>query len=620
MVIVRSVLVLLAVTTILAAAVVVADGVGGDRDLAVEDEPVTPGPPLALLVVDGGDPYASPTAAHARTALRRARVPFVEHDLDGRAPLPGLDAVGAVLLAAERLAGLSDADADRLDAFVRDGGGLAVLYRGWDARLADLLGFAPGARPVFALGPRETALTTPLMPGGEDLSLGPLDAAPLDAHVSDDCTVFMTWDGDRPAAWTCERGRGRVAFWNTTLLSTKPFRGHLLQTLALVRPDHVRPLAAWAAVYLDDFPSPASNAPVEPVWSQTGQTPAEFYARTWYPDMVAIAEAADLTYTSTVIYSYDGKTEGPFAFDEWMNGRVRRRGQTVPYSPWVMAEDAGRSEQALHGYNHQSLTTALWGAREPMVEALLAARERWEADGLAPLPRTYVPPMNWIDSVGVSALREAFPEVETIAGLYFGPAELGQDREFGPEPWDEALYALPRGTAGFLMNDGARLRTLTLLHSVGVWSHFVHPDEMYPNADRAATYRENGLPDPAEIPWRGEGGMVEGFREWVRFVQLRYPWLDSVTADAAARRMRAFDDLSLSWHSEPAPGGRRLDVELSQPRQTLMTWARPGEALADVAGGTVLDVWRGPLFTQYVVRADGRRLSLQFSGPSRPDA
>lgn len=615
---IRIALVAIAAVAVLLVAVAVMAGVDDGANAAVGDEPVAPGRPLALLLVDGEDAFAAPTAEHTRTALRRAKVPFAEHDLSRDGPLPPLDSFGAVLSATERLRLLSDDGARQLGAFVQEGGGLGVLYRAWDPRLAALLGLATSGPPSFALGPRETTLTTPMMPGGENLTVGTLEAAPLDVDAAPDCDVLMTWGDDRPAAWTCARGRGRVAFWNSTLLGTKPFRGHLLQTLALVQPRHVRPLAGWAVVYLDDFPSPASNAELDPIWTELGQTPAEFYAQTWYPDMVAVAEEAGLTYTSTVIYSYNGQTEAPFTFEEWAEGQIEDGWSKTLYSPWVMAEDARRSEVALHGYNHQSLTLELWPDRARMVEALRAARQRWEAEGLAPLPVTYVPPMNWIDSVGVSALREAFPEIETIAGLYFGPEERGQNREFGPEPWAPELYALPRGTAGFIMNDGARLRTLTLLHSVGVWSHFVHPDEVYPNADRAETYSANGLPDPTAVGWRRPGGMLDEFREWVRFVQLRYPWLESVPAREATVRMRAFDRLSLAYEGEATDEGRRLDVRLSQPGQTLMTWARPGETLEEVRGGTVLDVWDGPLFTQYVVRSEGRRLTLRYADAPPP--
>ena len=600
----------------------------------VEERTVAEMAPAVLLVVDSGDPYAQAVAAHARLALDRVRVPHWEHDLAGADALPALDGVGAVLTAAERLDRISDADVERLGAYVYAGGGLAVLYRGWSERLAGLLG-AVGTNPAYVGDAEALTFTTPLMPGGADLQLAPTEMSPLDLGATPECDVFATRGaaaGPRPAAWTCARGAGRVAFWNATVLGEKPYRGHLLQTLALVYPDHVRPVAAWAVVHLDDFPSPASNAELDPVWSESGHTPAQFYAERWYPDMVALADRTGLRYTSTVIYAYNGATEPPFRFVEWINGRVEVDGVQTPYSPWVMALDAQRSEQALHGYNHQSLTLGLWPGRAPMVQALEAARRRWEAEDFAPLPTTYVPPMNWIDSVGVSAVREAFPSVETVAGLYYGPFEVGQGREFGPEPWAPELYALPRNTAGYLLNGPNRLRTLDLLQSIGAWSHFVHPDEVYPNADREETYRANGLPNPSDVGWGGGRGMFAEFGVWVDFVQEHYPWLDPLTASEAAARMRTFDRLRLAWRATPPPAavagatppaggaGRRLDVELSQPGQTVLAWSRPDEGLARVDGGRVVDMWRGPLTTQYVVRATGHALALHFAPITARDA
>ena len=582
--------------------------------------------PAVLLVVDSDDAYAVTIAAHARTALGRVRMPYREHDVAGGAALPALDGYGAVLTAAERIHLFSPPEVARLSAFVDGGGGLAVLYRGWNPGLAGLLGGVGAENPRYIEGAETIEFTTALMPGGENLRLQPTEASPLELDAAADCNVFAVREDStgtrRPAAWSCVRGAGRTAFWNGTTLSEKVFRGHLLQTLALVYPGHVRPMAAWTVVHLDDFPSPASNAELEPIWSEAGLTPAEFYARQWYPDMVAIADRTGLRYTSTVIYAYNGLTKPPFRFLEWINGRVEVDGQTIPYSPWIMALDARHSEQALHGYNHQSLVLGLWGRRDYMVDALRVARHRWETEDFAPLPRTYVPPMNWIDSVGVSALREAFPEVETVAGLYYGPYEMGQGREFGPEPWAPELYALPRNTAGYILNDPNRLRTLDLLHSVGAWSHFVHPDEMYPNDDREETYRANGLPNPSSVGWGGATGMRAEFEHWIGFVDEHYPWLTPLPAAQATDRMRAFDRLRVAWRPEQdaAGAGRRLEVELSQTGQTVLSWSRPDEVLRRVDGGRVVDTWRGPLITQYAIEADGNALTLHFEPISPSDA
>ena len=585
-------------------------------DEAVYD--VAPLAPQVLLVVDSADPYASAAAAQARFALARARVPSAEHDLAGPAPLPPLGPYAAVLTAAERLNAISADGADRLAAFVDGGGGLGVLYRGWSPALSDLLGFSGSAPPPFSTLPETLRTAVALMPGEDGLVLQAGARFAFDAAPQRSCRSIA----DRVSGgavrgsggWTCPRGAGRVVFWNHTAFTSKVYRGHVLQTLALVHPAHARPVAAWATVFLDDFPSPASNAEIGSPWERHGQTPAEFYARRWYPDMVVLAEGAGLVYTSTAIYAYNGRTRPPFPVTEWLAGRVREGRGVVPYSPWIMSVDARRSEVALHGYNHQPLTTEVWGGPEPMRQALAVARRRWLVEGVAPLPQTYVPPMNRVDSVGLAALRGVFPEITTVASVYTDAPESGGGREFGPEPWAPELYALPRNTAGFLMTDAERLKMLSVLHTVGAWNHFVHPDEVYPNADREANYRQAGLPSPTALGWdETDESLLPSFRRWVAFAEAHYPWLDGLAAQDAARRMRAFDALRVSWTSSRADGRRQLAVSASRAGQTFLTWAAPGEALASVDGGRVLDAWHGPLLSQYVVRADGPEMTLTFT-------
>ncbi|MEM1115856.1 MAG: DUF2194 domain-containing protein [Bacteroidota bacterium] len=612
----------LSLVAFLVALLGVAAGASWGADRLGEDAPVTVRPmaPEVLLLVDASDPYALRVAEQARFALARARTPFAEHDV-GAGALPRLDAYRAVLTAVERLDALRDPEADRLEAFVEAGGGLGILYRGQSPRLRTLLGL-PRRSLAFAPSGDETLVTTAaLMPGGEGLRIPTSGLSAYDVPLAPGCEALAMREDAAgeilgPAGWTCPRGVGRVAYWNVALLGTKSFRGYLLQTLALVHPAHVRPASGWAVVFLDDFPAPASNAPLEPIWSQHGQTPAQFYAETWYPDMVGLAERTGLRYTSTVIYAYDGRTRAPFRFAEWLNGRVTVDGEVVPFSPWIAEVDARRSEQALHGFNHQPLLASLWGDAASMGEALRAARQRWRTDDFAPLPTTYVPPMNRIDSVGVAALREVFPEIETLAGLYTGAFENGGDREFGPEPWAPELYALPRTTAGYILTEAERLKMLSVLHTIGAWNHFVHPDEVYANEARERSYRAEGLPSPSDIGWRnGSDGLFPSFERWVETVQTHYPWLDAVTAAEAAERMRAFDALDVAWQDRRDGETRRLEVEASQAGQTFYVWARPDEAVLGVAGGRVVSSWDGPVLTQLVVEADGPRFSITF-GPT----
>ena len=584
---------------------------GEDAHVAVPEQAT-----VALVVVDRADPYIGGPLRQTEAALQRAKLPYRLHDLAADPALPSLDGVRVVLTVAERLGQIPDASVDRLEAFVEGGGGLVVVHRGWGARIAPLLGFADVAPPAFDTHEQAFTFTEALMPGGGDLTLPPQALSSYRTRVQPACTVLgVRGDHALPTLWSCPRGRGRVVVWNSALLGTKPYRGFLLQSVAAVYPDHARPLANWAVIDLDDFPSPASNGQVAPVWQQSRQTPAQFYAETWYTDMRALADRYGLVYTTALIFAYNDRTEPPFPLREWLVGQVEEGGGLRPYAPWIASEAAHHDEMGLHGYNHQSLQLRTWGSKEKMTAALRVARKRWAYERFGPLPRTYVPPMNWIDSTGVAALAEVFPEIETISGLYFGSFAEGQDREFGPEPWAPALYALPRNTSGFLLTETQRLQLLSVLQTVGAWHHFVHPDEVFSNPDREATYALAGLPPPGEIGWYGTDGQgfYPRFEQWLQFLETNYPWLDYVTTVEATRRMRRADALEVSWESRGADAGRDFEVYASLPGQVVTTFAAPGEALASLSGAEVLQTWRGPLMTQLVLRLDGTRATLRFT-------
>ncbi|GAB5534182.1 MAG: hypothetical protein Rubg2KO_04310 [Rubricoccaceae bacterium] len=613
----RSLLTTVVLVAVAAAGAAVALRWGSDTEVSQARRVEVPAmEPEVLVVMDGSDPYARGALQQTEHALETARIPYRLHDVASRAELPDLDGVRAVITAVEKMEVFPEDSANRLEAFVESGGGLVVAYRGWSPRLASFLGLATREGVAFDAPARSVTFHTALMPGGDAMVLEDQALSSYAVQARPECDIVATrGEAQKPTVWMCARGEGRVVYWNAALLATKPYRGFLLQSLAAVYPDHVRPVSNWAVIHLDDFPSPASNGQVAPIWNASKQTPAQFYAESWYPDMRRLADRYGLTYTSSLIFAYNDRTRPPFPMNEWLAGQVTVDHQVTPYSPWITVESAHRDEMGLHGYNHQSLLRSLWGTEEAMAMALRAARDRWAYESIAPMPRTYVPPMNRIDSLGVAALHKVFPEVESIAGLYVGDFDLGQNREFGPEPWNPEIYALPRVTAGFILTDRQRLLMLSVLQTVGAWNHFVHPDEVFANPDRIANYELMGLPPPGEIGWYGEDGrgFYPRFEAWVQFVRRHYPWLEFVKASDATQRMRQFDDLDVAWEREQENASRHLTVHASHAGQVMTTWARPHETLESTIGAEVLHTWKGPFVTQVVFRMSGTRATLAFA-------
>src|SRR5699024_8825165 len=114
-----------------------------------------------------------------------------------------------------------------------------------------------------------------------------------------------------------------------------------------------------------------------------------------------------------------------------------------------------------------------------MVAAVQAAQKRWSVDGLKPLPVTYVPPTNNIDSTGLRSLKKGMPTLKYMSSLYLGELEIGEGREFGPDPYVPGFFDYPRITSGFYNFDTSEFEQNSLYQLIGIWTHFIHPDDVF---------------------------------------------------------------------------------------------------------------------------------------------
>ena len=97
-------------------------------------------------------------------------------------------------------------------------------------------------------------------------------------------------------------------------------------------------------------------------------------------------------------------------------------------------------ELGFHGYNHVSLLKEDWPQDQFIVTALNTAVKKWKTIGFNELPISYVPPSNYIDSVGLAKLQEGIPSIRYIQSTYMGDFEEGGNREFDPEPYNDYFF------------------------------------------------------------------------------------------------------------------------------------------------------------------------------------
>ncbi len=583
-----------------------------------------------LLVTRRGLSGGDPAYHHLSAGLDYARIHFSVLDLGASPSLTNLDRFSSVALATHEIQDLDDLSVRRLSDFVAAGGGLIVAVPVWNHELAPLLGVdrSLGRR----VAPPEALTTTvefvtDFFPGLEGLKASLPFTESNFAHRlrRDDAVEPLAFDGEgEPVAWVHRFGRGKVVVWNTQLLVSRFGIGLLVQSVLHSQRVALAPVANAGIVQIDDFPAAFSNLAAEPLLSEFGLKFVDFLHQVWMPDMLRLGEEFDVTYTFFVMFAYNDAVVPPFSFGEWEQYPHETGDGRIPL-PAAMGREVGRRhELGLHGYNHLPPTRAVWKEERHLAAAIRAALARWEQDGLGELPRCFVPAMNEIDPCGLRALASAAPGITTISGHYLGDFRLGQAREFGQEPWSSHFFSLPRWTDGYEMHPMNQLFLLSSLAAFGVWSHFLHPDDVI---DTTRNYPDRDtVRNAADRMWRSESAGTRSIRSqlrsWLRFNRQHFPWLRYLgTSDARTvieEHLRSrpevyFDDDRVSIHST---GPLRFQLRLSEPDL---------EVVSDDGSIEVVGCHRGAGYALYAMtKAEGtaelrlRRVALGAGVPTKP--
>lgn len=499
-----------------------------------------------LVVHNADDAYAVGLYENVLTSLRYCRLASDSWDIMDRAGEPLLHGYTCVLLCTEFLQNLDVRMVNGLRDYVRRGGGLAVVYRGWNPDLRELFGIEQGSEwPEFSLNDDAgIEFTTNTFHGFENLRLSGDEISghvPYDILPVQDAMVLARNARGRPVAWLRAEGAGRVLYWNSTILAEPVARGLIVQAIAGVQPKAVLPIANIGLIHVDDFPPSAMDVLPEPAATEFPDATADdFYYGIWHADMLATAAEYGITYTYFAILDYTDaipdREPGPDA---------SRAADDIPeFFNAQQAELAMRfGELGFHGYCHRPLLAEHWESAESMKGALALARRIWLRWQDYP-PVSYVPPGNEFDAAGATALAATFPELEAICSTYLqGDFHSGGMREFGPEPWAPALYGVPRATSGFELSPITRFEMTCQLATFGVWTHFVHPDDVFdtPGAYPGAAEWRN----PHSRFWRANGddgrsGMLAHFRDWLALVRTAAPWLRYMDTRSAVPRLKAY--------------------------------------------------------------------------------
>ncbi|MGB0974672.1 MAG: DUF2194 domain-containing protein [Flavobacteriaceae bacterium] len=438
---------------------------------------------------------------------------------------------------------LNDQAVQKLLEFVANGGTLLFSSVVIDQRFSYFYGFKIDASHQDDNIASGFNFESPILPNIKGLSVIPSHkhyGYKLE-NFKKEVTPLITASNDSSYGVVLEHkiGNGRVVFFNTGLMIDKPIRGLVFAMCLPALEGIPYPIANVSTIYLDDFPSPVYNIMKEPIATEMGLTMADFVDKVWWPDMQKLAKEFDINYTTTITFDYNTKVTPPFIFTEWERKNKRRPniGLSDYFTKSVLKANI---ELGFHGFNHVSLTTANWKNTDYITTALKTVEKKWQVEGYGKLPISYIPPSNIIDSTGLAKLKQGMPSIKYICSSYFGKKDEGSDREFDIDPYNSTLFDYPRITSEYELSAEKILVKESAYIFTGIWSHFVHPDDVYQIKDKSneKTSGDYDYRNAHGYGWRiskdGSMGLYPRFKKLLAQHKHTYPLSKYVSAEKGA--------------------------------------------------------------------------------------
>ncbi|MEG1781260.1 MAG: DUF2194 domain-containing protein [Clostridium sp.] len=405
----------------------------------------------------------------------------------------------------------------------------------------------------------------------------------LTAQVSENCELYA-WsaEGKIPLIWSHDYGDGMFAV-NNMGFCEKAYRGFYAATYSLLEDVCVYPVINGSAFYIDDFPAPVPEGDGTYIRRDYQMTIGDFYTNIWWPDMRQIAEKYHMLYTGMLIENYEDKT----------SGELVRNTDVSRYSFFGnMLLDMG-GELGFHGYNHQPLCLKesgestgsgyhAWENETKMQESIEELTEFAQGIFLNEQFSVYVPPSNILSKEGRAMLQSNFPNLRTIASIYF-PGESAYEQEF--EVAEDGIVETPRIISGCRINDYMQIAALSELNMHFINSHFLHPDDLL-DKNRGA-----------DAGWMKLKAEWQGYLDWLYKAA---PTIRNMTGSQIAGAVERYNDLSL-WKMD-TPDDFYLTVDGLYDDAYFFVRVNKGE-LGDVTGGDLTHL-TGNLYLLHVEKPE----------------
>lgn len=382
--------------------------------------------------------------------------------------------------------------------------------------------------------------------------------------------VHLTSTAGTPMIWEHADGAGKYIIYNGRERDDKIHRGLMAAMISNIHDDYIFPVLDAKVFYIDDFPAPAPEGKFEKLYNEVHMSTADFYRKIWWPEMQRQAELYGLKYTGLIVETYGDQVTGPFH----PLSTNEARNNLVVYGRELLNMGG---ELGIHGYNHQSLALpgyikdvelgyVPWPTKGAMVEALQELN-RYIHDVYPEYEiHTYVPPSNILSKEGHEAVREAFPSIEVYASLYDGLDEEDQYiQDFVRN--DDGTFDIPRSSSGHNPSALAKWEQFNLINTMGIFSHFLHPDEIFYEESKDTNWHE----------------MQDGLESFLAETDRRFGWLEPVTASEAVVKLE--DYIDMDYRTEYMPDGAGMKLHAWNFHEPLTFVLRTNKEIESVTGG-----------------------------------
>ena len=470
-----------------------------------------------LILYDPTDVLSMYTRHNVEKLLTEKRKAYESHLMDENVPLD--DSYTGVALTTGHLQRVAMLPA--VMDYVRGGGTLLAMQKIWqedkdaiDASLLADIGIADVGPAADAPG---IYVVTNFLVGAKGFSFNGGDSYTTQVNrttLTPDAEVQIATAEGVPLVWKKSLGDGHVYMYNGVERDDKTNLGVYMAMLAHCGTDPIYPVVGVKIFILDDFPAPVPDGDFPHIYNELGVDTATFYRKIWWPFVRKLAKDENLRLSGAIIENYNAQIKGPF---HALGGRAARDALII-YGRELI--DMG-GELGLHGYNHQPLAPAgygqakldyvPWESQADMIDSLTELRRYIKSVYPDYDFRYYVPPSNISSPEGIAAVRQVFPELVAVCSLYDG---LATDHAWYQDfNYKDGIYNIPRISSGHEDDEAQFWGEITALNHIGVFSHFIHPDELF--------YAES-----ANQSWHS---MSTGLKSFMHRLSTRYPWLTPET-------------------------------------------------------------------------------------------